>query len=83
MPGWRLRRDDNYQYHIVYQDQNEDNAWNKIMETLDYKVNKIRNELADLGCQMMFGMSCLELAEKFINEVIKNAELLELADRQR
>ena len=53
------------------------------MKTLDYEVNRIRNELADLGCQMMFGMSCSELAEKIINEVIENAELLKLADRQR
>ena len=53
------------------------------METLDYEVNRIRNELADLGCRMMFGMSCFELAKKIINEVIENAELLKLADRQR
>lgn len=53
------------------------------MKTLDYEVNRIRNELADLGCQMMFGISCLELVEQICDEVIENAELLELADRQR
>ena len=53
------------------------------MKTLDYEVNRIRNELADLGCRMMFGMSCLELLEKIYDEIIENAELLELADRQR
>lgn len=47
------------------------------METLDYEVNRIRDELADLGCQMIFGMSCFELAEKIVNEVIKNAGVLE------
>jgi len=50
------------------------------METLDYEVNRIRNELADLGCRMMFGMSCFELAEKIINEVIENADVLESVD---
>ena len=50
------------------------------METLDYEVNKIRNGLADLGCRMMFGMSCFELAEKIINEVIENADVLESVD---
>ena len=53
------------------------------MKTLDYEVNRIHNELADMGCRMMFGMSCLELLEQICNEVIENAELLELADSQR
>lgn len=53
------------------------------MKTLDYEVNRIRNELADLGCRMMFGMSYFELVEQVYNEIIENAELLELADRQR
>ena len=53
------------------------------MKTLDYEVNRIRNELADIGCRMMFGMSCFELVEKICNEIIENAELLELVDRQR
>lgn len=48
------------------------------MKTLDNEVNRIRNELADLGCQMMFGMSCFELAEKIVNEVIENAGVAEL-----
>ena len=51
------------------------------MKTLNDEVNRIRNELADMGCQMMFGMSCLELFEQICNEVIENAELLELADK--
>ncbi len=66
-------------YHVVYQDQNKGNAfilfWSKIMETLDYEVNKIRNGLADLGCRMMFGMSCFELLEKIYNEIIEKEKL--------
>lgn len=50
------------------------------MKTLDYEVNRIRNELADLGCQMMFDMSCLELVEKIYNEIIENAGVLESVD---
>ena len=53
------------------------------MKTLGDEVNRIRSKLADLGCRMIFGMPCFELVEKNINEVIENAELLELADRQR
>ncbi len=45
------------------------------METLDYEVNKIRNGLADLGCRMMFGMSCFELLEKIYNEIIEKEKL--------
>ena len=51
------------------------------METLGYEVDRIRNELADLGCQMTFGMSCSELAEKIIKEAIENAVVLEQVDR--
>ena len=47
------------------------------METLNDEVNRIRNELADLGCQMMFSMSCSELAEKIVKEAIENAVVLE------
>ena len=50
------------------------------MNTLNDEVNRIRNELADLGCQMMFGMSCFELAEKIANEIIENADVLESVD---
>ena len=53
------------------------------MKTLDNEVNRIRNELADLGCQMMFGMSCFELVEQIYNEIIENADVLESVDRQR
>ncbi len=51
------------------------------MKTLDYEVNRIRNELADLGCQMMFGMSCFELVKKIINEVIENNMTMEKEDQ--
>lgn len=51
------------------------------MKTLDYEVNRIRNELADLGCQMMFGMSCFELVKKITNEVIENNVVIEKEDQ--
>lgn len=41
------------------------------------EVNRICNELADLGCQTMFDISCFELAEKIVNEVIENADVVE------
>lgn len=53
------------------------------MKTLNEEINRIHSELADIGCRTMFGMSCSELVKKICDEVIENAELLELADRQR
>lgn len=47
------------------------------MKTLDYEVNRIRNELTDLGCRMMFNMSYLELVEKIVNEIIENNVIIE------
>ena len=51
------------------------------MKTLDYEVNRIRNELADIGCRTMFGMSCFELIKKICDEVIENMDVLESVDK--
>ena len=51
------------------------------MKTLDYEVNRIRNELTDVGCRMMFGMSYFELVEQIYNEIIEKCGTAGMEDR--
>lgn len=44
------------------------------MNTFGQEVERIRNELADLGCRMTFGMSCLDLAQKIYADVVQKQE---------
>lgn len=45
------------------------------MNTFGKEVERIRNELADLGCCMTFGMSCLDLVQKIYADVVQNQEI--------
>lgn len=44
------------------------------MNTFGEEVERIRNELADLGCHMVFGMSCLDLVQKIYTDVIQKQD---------
>ena len=44
------------------------------MNTLGEEVERIKSELADLGCYMTFGMSCSDLVKKIYANVIQKQE---------
>ena len=44
------------------------------MDTFGKEVERIKNELADLGCRMTFGMSCFDLLQKIYTDVIQEEE---------
>ena len=48
------------------------------MNTFGQEVERIRNELADLGCRMTFGMSCLDLVQKIYADVVQKQEINDL-----
>ena len=41
------------------------------MKTLEQELNRIKNELADIGCKTMFGKTCEELVQEIITNVVK------------
>ena len=43
----------------------------KFMKTLEQELNRIKNELADIGCKTMFGKTCEELVQEIITDVVK------------
>lgn len=44
------------------------------MNTFEKEIERIRNELADLGCYMTFGMSCFDLVQKIYTDVLQEQE---------
>lgn len=44
------------------------------MNTFGEEVERIKSELADLGCYMTFGMSCSDLVQKIYADVIQKQE---------
>lgn len=46
------------------------------MPPLEQEVNRIRNELADLGCELMFGKTCEELVQEILEKIVKQADIL-------
>ena len=40
------------------------------MDTIEQEVKRIKNELADLGCQMMYGKSAQEIVQELIQEIL-------------
>lgn len=41
------------------------------MKPLVEQIEKIHNDLAEIGCKMMWGMTCEELVKKIIEEIDK------------
>ena len=44
----------------------------KFMKTLEQELNRIKNELADIGCKTMFGKTCEELVQEIITNIVKS-----------
>ncbi len=44
------------------------------MNTFGEEVERIKSELADLGCYMSFGMSCSDLVQKIYADVVQRQE---------
>ena len=40
------------------------------MKTLVDETHRIKNELADLGCHIIYGKSTLELAEEILSKIL-------------
>ena len=47
----------------------------KFMKTLEQELNRIKNELADIGCKTMFGKTCEELVQEILTSVVKSSDL--------
>lgn len=45
------------------------------MKPLEQELNRIKNELADIGCKTMFGKTCEELVQEIITNVVKSSDL--------
>ncbi len=44
------------------------------MQPLEQEVNRIRNELADLGCELMFDKTCAELVKWILAEIVEQED---------
>lgn len=44
------------------------------MQSLEQEVNRIRNELADIGCEAMFGKTCGELVQCILSDIMEQAD---------
>lgn len=44
------------------------------MQPLEQEVNRIRNELANLGCELMFGKTCAELVQEIFEDMANYEE---------
>ncbi len=52
------------------------------MKTLEQELNKIKSELADIGCKTMFGKTCEELVQEIIAGVAESADARDLKSRE-
>ena len=48
------------------------------MRTLEQEVNRIKSELADIGCKAMFGKTCKELVQEIFAGVAESADASDL-----
>lgn len=44
------------------------------MNTLSSEVDRIKNELADIGCRAMFGKNCIEVLEEIIDKILESKD---------
>ena len=51
------------------------------MKPLEQELNRIKNELADIGCKTMFGKTCKELVQEIFAGMAESADARDLKSR--